>query len=206
MAKLASLKQRHFFLFCRTDFPLLWRKVSLWVPSPEVQKLLPVGKSQPSGSRMACVYGRITGNCRKKRSNDGVAALKFIFVKFLHFPGMGVLVLQDIDLAHFHGVKGILVALGSDAGAALAVDGDVFFGIEGFEQQGVGDHADVGAEAKQSDVLVILYGIEQGGAAEGRLFKDTGLFGKGSELRADFPAFLRFDAMLDGKFFALGCF
>ena len=58
---------------------------------------------------------------------------------------------HDLDLAHFHRFQGRLMALRRDSGAARRVHGDWHFRQEGFHQQRVGNHADVGAQPDEGD-------------------------------------------------------
>lgn len=82
--------------------------------------------------------------------------------------------LKDIDLAHFHGFQGPLVAFRRDAGAARGVDANFFFRIKGFQQHGVGNDADIRTYSHEDDAVVFRCFGDQIGAAEGRLFQDGG--------------------------------
>ena len=62
----------------------------------------------------------------------------------------------EFDLARLHDINSFLVAFCRDAGAGVGGDGDGFFRVEGFEEEGVRDDADVGAEAEEQDFFAVL--------------------------------------------------
>ena len=88
------------------------------------------------------------------------------------------------------------------AGTTGAVDDDFFFRIKGFEHHGIGDDADVGAQAHEDQPVVVTDFVDQGRAAEGWLFQYRCPHGVGQELFADAPASRVFDTVRNREFSA----
>ena len=100
------------------------------------------------------------------------------------------------------------VALRRDAGAAARVHGDGRFGHRRLEQQRVGHHTDVGAEADQLDLQRLLRALghqntgEPVGAEGGLVDNGRLLRGLGDRI-VELPAVGALDAVLDGQIAAL---
>ena len=81
----------------------------------------------------------------------------------------------DVDLAGAHGFQRSFVPFRADAGAAGGVHIDFPLVEAGLEQQGVGDHTDVGTQSHQRDIKVlfccgVLQKLRQNQRAKGGLF------------------------------------
>ena len=87
--------------------------------------------------------------------------------------------LLNLNLAHPHGVQGHLVALRRHSGAAVRNDPDGCLRQECLDQQGVGDHADVRAEAHQRDFQLVQ--LRQQGQLLRQLLRAAAIFGCSSQ-------------------------
>ena len=96
------------------------------------------------------------------------------------------------------------MAFRRDAGAAVAVHADFCFRQERFQQHGVGNDADVGAEADDGDFVKAGDVLRQSRCAKGRLFQHDGVLRIGNQRGGQRPAVGRLDAVLDGQFFPFG--
>lgn len=90
------------------------------------------------------------------------------------------------------------------AGAGRGIDENTFFRVEGFEEEGVRNDTDIRAEAEEQDFIAVSHYFGERRRAESTFFYDDSFFGIGGECWADFPAFLRFNAVRDGELFPFG--
>lgn len=114
-------------------------------------------------------------------------------------PGGG-----DFNLTCLHDVDGLLMTFRGDAGAGRGIDEDMFFRVEGLEEEGVRDDADIGAKTEEQDFLAVFDDLRKLRRAEGSLFDDGGFRGIGRKRRADFPALLRLNAVGNGELLSFG--
>lgn len=108
-------------------------------------------------------------------------------------------VMNDINLAHFHGGKGCLVAFRGDTGTAGSVHGDGNLRKLCFQDQGVGYHADICAQAYQFNLIKMPL-VPVRPAKGGLVDTDSAIY---HQTVGDLPAIGSLDAVLYRQLFAL---
>ena len=118
----------------------------------------------------------------------------------------GLQLLFYCDLAHLHGLQGILMALGRYARAEGSGDADGKLREEGFHQKGVGDDADIRADADelcgfQTLRIMLLQIGRQFLTAKGQLVEDGSVpfLAQLFQLRGQLPAGSALDAVGNRK-------
>ena len=126
------------------------------------------------------------------------------YTQWFHEEGL----IMNVDLTHGHSGQCVFMASGGDAGTAVPAHGDGGLPQAGLQAQGVGDDADVRAQANQLDGVVLSRGGKLGqfhGTKGGLVDDGCGLALAGlPDFGMDLPAPRAFDAMYDGKLLSLG--